>query len=203
MRRMTIVALVIVALALPSAALAADPRHPDWPCRQIKVTNLSIVAFWTGPAIDQIGDAWQKDPTVQDLVLRLAARRTPVEEAEKAAGDFVTGTADEKQRKATLLFAGLFAVLSRERSQVMDGIERYVHRQQELRDKIQGEITELRQAEDANQDAAATEKLGEQVAWDTRIFDDRRRAVAYVCDVPATIERRLFALSRAIQQALE
>jgi hypothetical protein len=203
MRRMTIAALVIGTLALPGAAWAADPRHPEWPCRQIKVTNLSIVAFWTGPAIDQVGDAWQKDPTVQDLVLRLAARRTPVEAAEKTAGDFITGTAEEKQRKATLLFAGLFAVLSRERSQVMDGIQRYVQRQQELRDKIQAEITELRQAEDANQDAAATEKLGEQVAWDTRIFDDRRRAVAYVCDVPATIERRLFVLGRAIQQALE
>jgi hypothetical protein len=202
MRRMTI-ALVIGALALPGAARAADPRHPDWPCRQIKVTSLSVVAFWTGPAIDQIGDAWQKDPAVQDLVLRLAARRTPIEEAEKIAGDFVTGTPEEKQRKATLLFAGLFAVLNRERTQVMDGIERYARRQHELRDKIQAQITELHRAEDANEDAAAVEKLGEDVAWDTRVFDDRRRSVSYVCDVPATIERRLFALGRAIQQALE
>jgi hypothetical protein len=204
MRRMVAAAIVIGALAIPHAARAADPRHPDWPCRQIKVATLSIVAFWTGPAIDKVGDAWRTDATVHDLVLRLAARRTPIEEAEKAAGDFVTGTPEEKQRKAALLFAGLFATLNRERSQVMDGIERYARRQQELRDKIQSEITELRQAEDAaGQDAAAVEKLGEQVAWDTRIFDDRRRSIAFVCDVPATIERRLFALSRAIQQALE
>ena len=204
MKRMMAAAFVIGALSLPGVARAADPRHADWPCRQIKVASLSVVAFWTGPAIDQTGDAWQRDPKVQDLVLRLAARRTPLEEAEKAAGDFITGTPEEKQHKATLLFAGLFATLNRERNQVMDGIERFARRQHELRDKIQSQITALRQAEDAaNQDAAEVEKLGDQVAWDTRIFDDRRRAIAYVCDVPATIERRLFALARAIQQALE
>lgn len=203
MRRMMVAALVIGALALPGAARAADPRHPDWPCRQIKVPHLSVVAFWTGPAIDKVGDAWMQDPAVHDLVLRLAARRTPVEQAEKAAGDFIAGTPEEKQHKAALLFAGLFTTLNRERNQVMDGIERYARRQHELRDKIQTQITELHRAEDANQDAAEVEKLGEQVTWDTRVFDDRRRSIGYVCDVPATIERRLFTLARAIQQSLE
>jgi len=204
MRRMMVATLVIGALALPSTARAADPRHPDWPCRQIKVPNLSVVAFWTNPpAIDKVGDAWTQDPAIHDLVLRLAARRTPIEEAEKAAGDFITGTPEDKQRKAALLFAGLFATLNHERNQVMDGIERYARRQHELRDKIQAQITELHRAEDANQDATAVEQLGDQVAWDTRVFDDRRRSIGYVCDVPATIERRLFALARAIQQSLE
>src|SRR4051794_13259382 len=105
MRRMTVTALVIGALALAGAARAADPRHPDWPCRQIKVPNLSVVAFWTGPAIDKVGDAWTQDPAVHALVLRLAARRTPIEEAVKAASGFITGTPDERQRRAGLLFA--------------------------------------------------------------------------------------------------
>lgn len=203
MRRMMVAALVVGAIALPGAARAADPRHPDWPCRQIKVPNLSVVAFWTGPAIDKVGDAWTQDPAVHDLVLRLAARRTPIEEAEKAAGGFVTGTPEDKQHKAVLLFAGLFATLNRERNQVMDGIERYARRQHELRDQIQTQITALHRAEDANEDAATVEKLGDQVAWDTRVFDDRRRSIGYVCDVPGTIERRLFTLARAIQQSLE
>ncbi|MBV8839932.1 MAG: hypothetical protein JO000_25635 [Alphaproteobacteria bacterium] len=200
---MVVAALVLGALALPGAARAADPRHPDWPCRQIKVPSLSVVAFWNGPSIEKIGDAWIQDPAIHDLVPRLAARRTPTEEAEKAAGDFVTGTPEDKQRKAALLFAGLFATLNHERDQVMDGIERYARRQHELRDRIQTQITELHRAEDDHQDAAAIEKLSEQVAWDTRVFDDRRRSIGYVCDVPATIERRLFALARAIQQSLE
>jgi hypothetical protein len=41
------------------------------------------------------------------------------------------------------------------------------------------------------------------VEWSTRIFEDRRRTVRYVCEVPTLIEQRLFALSRALQQAIE
>jgi hypothetical protein len=199
---------VILALAFgvaSGAAKAMDPRHPDWPCQQIAVPQLSIAAFWTGPAIDDVGEAWKSDPAVNDLVVQLAARRTPLEQAEKAATGFIAGTAAEKQRKAKLLVAGLFATLNGERGQVMQGIERFSQRQQQLRDKIRNELTELRARQDAagQDDAAAVEKLGEQVAWDTRIFDERRRTIGYVCEVPSTIERRLFALARAIQQQLE
>jgi hypothetical protein len=181
-----------------------DPRHPDWPCHQIKVTSLSAAAFWTGPSIDDVGDAWKGDPTVSDLVTRLVARRTPLEDAEKAAVNFVEGNAAEKQQKAKLLFAGLFATFNGERAQVMDGIGRFADRQQNLRDKIRAELTALRADQDAAKpDGAAIDKLGTQVAWDTRVFDERRHTISYVCDVPSTIERRLGALARAIQQKLE
>ena len=111
-----------VSLALP--AIAMDARHPDWPCPQIVVPKLSVAAFWTGPSIDDVGDAWTKDQTVQDLVLRLAGRRTPLPEAEKGAAQFIVGTEAERQQNGKLLFAGLFATLSRERDDVMAGIER-------------------------------------------------------------------------------
>jgi hypothetical protein len=39
--------------------------------------------------------------------------------------------------------------------------------------------------------------------WETRIFEDRRRVVKFVCEVPTIIDRRLFALSRTIQQEME
>jgi hypothetical protein len=203
MRREIMVALAAITLAAPGAANAMDPRHPDWPCPQIKVPTLSPAAFWTGPAIDDVGDAWQKDVTVHDLALHLAARRTPLADAEKAASAFITGTPAEKKQKAKLLFAGVFSILSGERTQVMDGIERFSTRQQELRDKIRAELTALRAHQDAaKQDPAAIDKLGNEVAWDTRIFDERRHTINYVCDVPSTVEHRLFALARAIQQNL-
>lgn len=193
-----------------TAANAIDPRHPDWPCNQIMVPTLSVTAFWTTPPIDDLGDAWQKDEAVQYLVQRLAARRTPIEEAENAARDFITGTPAEKQKKAALLFAGLFATLNGERGQVMDGIERFAKRQQELRTKIQTELAQMRQRQDAasqtnaaNPDDPAMTALGEQIAWDTRVFDERRHTIGYVCEVPSNIERRLFSLARAIQQSLE
>ena len=110
------------------------------------------------------------------------------------------------------MFAGLFATLNNERDQVMNGIQRFAHGQEQLRDKIRAELTALRAQQDAQPDQVITDpsqpktaldKLGEQVAWDTRAFDERRHTIGYVCEVPATIERRLFTLARTIQQSLE
>jgi DNA polymerase III alpha subunit len=191
-----------VFLAVP--AIAMDARHPDWPCPQIVVPKLSVAAFWTGPSIDDVGDNWMKDKTVHDLVLRFAGRRTSLAEAEKEAAEFIVGTQAERQQRAKLLFAGLFATLGRERDDVMAGIERFSQRQQQLREKISAEMTDLRAQQDAaGQDSATADKLSEQIAWETRIFDERRNTISYVCEVPSTIERRLFALARAIQQKLD
>jgi DNA polymerase III alpha subunit len=191
-----------VFLAVP--AIAMDARHPDWPCPQIVVPKLSVAAFWTGPAIDDVGETWMKDQTVHDLVLRLAGRRTSRAEAEKEAAEFIVGTQAERQQRAKLLFAGLFATLGRERDDVMAGIERFSQRQQQLREKISAELTDLRAQQDAaGQESVTADKLSEQIAWETRIFDERRNTISYVCEVPSTIERRLFALARAIQQKLD
>ena len=38
---------------------------------------------------------------------------------------------------------------------------------------------------------------------ETRIFEDRRKTIRFVCEVPVLIEQRLFALGRTIQQAME
>jgi DNA polymerase III alpha subunit len=191
-----------VFLAVP--AIAMDARHPDWPCPQIVVPKLSVAAFWTGPSIDDVGETWMKDQTVHDLVLRLAGRRTSRAEAEKEAAEFIVGTQAERQQRAKLLFAGLFATLGRERDDVMAGIERFSQRQQQLREKISAELTDLRAQQDAaGQESVTADKLSEQIAWETRIFDERRNTISYVCEVPSTIERRLFALARAIQQKLD
>jgi DNA polymerase III alpha subunit len=196
--------IVAVHLFLAVPAVAMDARHPDWPCPQIVVPKLSVTAFWTGPSIDDVGDAWMKNQTVNDLVHRLAGRRTSLADAEKEAAEFIIGTDVERQQKAKLLFAGLFATLSRERDEVMAGIERFSQRQQQLRERLTAELTNLRAQQDAtSQDPAAGDQLSEQIAWDTRIFDERRQTISYVCEVPSTIERRLFALARAIQQKLD
>jgi len=108
-----------------SGAQAADPRHPDWPCHQLEVPNLSVAAFWTGPSIDGVGDAWRNDQAVSDLVLKISARRTPLDDAEKAAAAFITGTAAEKANKAKLVIAGVFTTLNGERTQVVSGIKRF------------------------------------------------------------------------------
>jgi hypothetical protein len=191
-------------LAVASPARAIDPRHPDWPCHRIKVPELSLAAVWTGPDIADVGNGWREDREVADLVARVVARRTPQEEAEKAITDFITGDATAREHKAKLVMAGVFALLSAERSQVMRGIERFARRQQGFADKIRDETRRIRELQDApDHDQKKINELVEVITWDTRIFEDQKRTINYVCDVPMIIERRVFGLARAIQQALE
>jgi hypothetical protein len=203
MTRLALIAFAALAL-VGGDARAADPRHPDWPCNQIKVPELSLVSVWAGPAIDDVGNAWQSDPQVSSLVGRLAARRTSIEEAEKAIAEFLSGDAALREKRAKLLMAGLFATLNAERGQVMNGIERFSRRQKDFAEKIRAETREIRALQDApDPDEAKIEELANVINWDTRIFEEQRRTIGYVCDVPVTIERRLGALARAIQQALD
>jgi hypothetical protein len=196
--------MLIAAIAAPGAAVAADPRYPDWPCNQIKVPEISVAAVWSGPSIDDVGNAWDADPGVRDLVTRLAARRTPLGDAERAIAGTITGSAAERQQKATLIFAGLFRTLNHERTEVMNGIERFSRKQKEFADRIRSEVLQLRELQDApGHDQAKPDEIASRIEWDTRIFEERQKTVGYVCEVPVLIEQRLFALARAIQQALE
>ena len=117
-------------------ARAADRRDPDWPCVQPKVPQMSVAAMWDGPSIADVGNAWQDDPTIKDLVVRLAARRTPLDAAEKVISGFITGSDAEKQNKAKKLFAGLFDSLSQQRSEIISGIERVARKQRTLPIKL-------------------------------------------------------------------
>jgi hypothetical protein len=199
-----VVAAIAICLAAPGMAHAADPRFPDWPCNQIKVPELSVTAVWAGPSIDDVGSAWEDNTTTRDLVARLAARRTPLDYAQKAIADFVIGSEAERQQKAKLIFAGLFKSLDRERGEVMRGIERYTRKQREFAGQIRSTILELRDLQDRpDRDQGKVDELAARVEWDTRIFEERRKTIGFVCEVPVLIEQRLFALARAIQQSLE
>jgi len=195
---------VATELVLRGMALAADPRFPDWPCNQVKVPEISVAAVWAGPAIDEVGNAWEEDAAIKDLIARLAARRTPLEDAQKAISDFITGTESQRQKKAKLVFAGLFKTLNHERSEVMQGIERYFRKQREFSDQIRSTILQLRELQDRpDPDQSRVAELTNRVEWDTRIFEERRKTINFVCEVPVVIEQRLFSLARTIQQSLE
>ena len=68
MRRWSLAMAAAMGLALRGMSLAADPRFPDWPCNQIKVPEISVAAVWAGPSIDDVGNAWEEDATIRDLV---------------------------------------------------------------------------------------------------------------------------------------
>lgn len=200
---MSVVLIAALAPALPDAH-AADPRYPDWPCTQAKVPEISLAAVWAGPELGDADSKWKDDARVSALVARLAARKTPLDEAEQAIKAFLAGSAAEKTANAKLLFAGLFDTLNAQRSQVMNGLERVSRKQREAADRIRAETIQLQALQGATpRDDSKVDALGNQLIWETRIFEDRRKVVRFVCEVPTTIDQRLFALGRVIQQEME
>ena len=185
-------------------SIAADPRYPDWPCAQAKVPEVSLAAVWNGPSLDDATSKWKDDPKISTLIPRLAARRIPLDQAEKTIVDFLSETDAEKKEKGKLLFAGLFERLNAERSSIMSGLERITRKQRDAADRVRSDTLALQALQDAaDKDQAKIDELGNQLVWETRIFEDRRRVIKFVCEVPTAIDQRLFALSRVIQQEME
>jgi hypothetical protein len=204
MRWSTALCALLVLAGPVDQSLAADARYPDWPCAQAKVPEVSLAAVWNGPALDDGTSKWKDNPEVSALIPRLAARRTPLDQAEKAIIDFLSKSAAEKNEKGKLLFAGLFETLNAERTTVMNGLERITRKQREAADKVRNDTLALQALQDApTKDQAKIDELGNQLVWETRIFEDRRRVVKFVCEVPTAIDQRLFAFGRVIQQELE
>ena len=195
-------ALVLLA-ASSRVSLAADPRYPDWPCAQAKVPEISLPAVWAGPPLDDIQNKWKDDAKVSALVTKTAARRMPLDEAEKEIKEFLASTND-KAMAGRLLFAGLFDTLNAERSTVMNGLERVMRKQRGEADKIRTHTIALQALQSgASPDQQKVDDLSNQLLWETRIFEDRRKVVKFVCEVPTMIDQRLFALGRVIQQEIE
>lgn len=203
--RIPVLAMTALALAAAStAARAADPRYPNWPCAQAKVPEISLAAVWAGPALDDAETQWKDDARVTALVSKLSARKTPMDEAEKSVKEFLSGSAADKAANAKLLFAGLFDTLNAQRSQVMNGLERVSRKQRDAAEKIREETIQLQALQGAaSRDDTKVEALSNELIWKTRIFEDRNKVVRFVCEVPTAIDQRLFALGRVIQQEME
>jgi hypothetical protein len=201
--RSTIGALFVI-VASTQICAAADPRYPDWPCAQAKVPEISLAAVWAGPSLHDAANNWKDDPKISALVAKLAVRKTPLEDAQKSIADFLATPGTDKMTAGKLIFAGLFETLNAQRGSVMNGLERVTRKQREAADKIRADTVALQALQDATPpDQAKVDELGNQLVWETRIFQDRRSVIKFVCDVPTAIDQRLFALGRTIQQEME
>ncbi len=199
--------LVVTAFGLWVAVFPAansappGPHDPDWPCQQIKVPQLSLASVWSGPPVP--GD-WQRDQQAVDLAQAVAQRRMPVEEAQQKIRAFAQQAGEQKQVQLLALAGGLFSTLDEERSSVIAGLDRFGARQKELASQLRDENEKLRALRaDASSDAAEINQATQRVTWEAQVFQDRRQALSYACDVPGKIEQRFFALARAIQDQLQ
>ena len=100
-------------------------------------------------------------PKSAALVEKVAARRTPLDDAQKAITDFLSAPGTDKVATGKLLFAGLFEQLNAERSSVMSGLERVTRKQRQAADKIRGDTMALQALQDATpRDQAKVDELG-------------------------------------------
>ena len=132
-------------------------------------------------------------------------RATPLDEAEKAIKEFLAASASDKadERKAPVRrpvrHAQRPALLGHERARARDA--------QAARGRREDPRRHARSCRRCRARRRATstkiDELGNQLVWETRIFEDRRQVVKFVCEVPTAIDQRLFALGRTIQQEME
>lgn len=188
---------------LASGASAASGQDPDWPCQQRKVPELSVAQVWTGPDVTEALSAWRNDDDVAALVRQIAPRRVDVADANAAIASFVADMDPAtKEEKLVKVFAGVFASLDDERSEVMRGIDRYARRQKAFAEQIRADQSKLSALQSSKPDAPETTELTEQIVGEVRVFNDRRTSLTYVCEVPTLIEQRVFQIARGIQSEL-
>jgi hypothetical protein len=190
---------------LPALAWGQDAKKDDWPCVQVLQPELSIGAMWPGDDPTASGPAWRDDAVVAALVERVAPRRVPVDEATAEIRRFATGYEGDRKAALTGVFAGLFESINGERATIIRGIRRFNDRQTALAKRMEDTTQALDGVDSASTDMAVVQKrqqLETQLGWDQRVFDERERLLPAICDQPFILERRLFALSRTIQEEI-
>jgi hypothetical protein len=198
------IAIAMTLFVGTSPRAAAPARDPDWPCQQIKVGELSLGSVWDGPAIGAAANDWAKDTEVADLVSRLTQRRVPVEQAIAEIRAFANRAGAQKQERLLALVAGLYGALDQERGSVIAGLDRFGRAQKTMAETLRADVDRLRTMQAAEpRDEAGVAALTQRLDWETRVFEQRREALSTACGVPTLIEQRLFALARAVQEALQ
>lgn len=180
-------------IALPGTGLAAS-EDPDWPCIQRLVPRISAAQVWAGP--EPSPESWQGDIDVSRLASKLAARRVPLDEAEKLIEGFTDAQpADILNDKLTALFGRTLQIINTDRASIIAGIKRFAKRQRQLAERIRQARAHLKtNGETAEKDTEFTETL----TWDLRIFDEREKSMTYLCEQPVVLEQRAFALGRSM-----
>lgn len=186
-----------------SFARTQEKGTTDWPCIQRRVETISPAQIWNGPDVANADDVERTD-AMRALIDQIVARRLPLDEAQTMVKDFVGEFPEaEREATATAILADILDRLNAERREVMAGIERYGAKQKALAQRLRDESAEfarLRQQPDAS--PTEIDEARQALVWDTRIFDERRQSLTYVCEVPVLIEQRAFGLGRAIASAL-
>jgi hypothetical protein len=191
-------------LAAAVNARSAPPRaeDPDWPCQQRLVQKLTAAAYWSGPALEGLGD-WRADPAVADLVRRLAPRRVSTQEGLSEIAAFVRRVSNDRPRRLALVFRGLLEETDRERAGLIEELKEIGRRQRGLADLVARLATELTAIPPDARGETAAKRIDLQQRHDftARNFEEIQRTIRYACETPVELDARLGAWARALQEA--
>ena len=184
-------------------AKAPAPATTDWPCVQRRVDQISAGQIWAGPPLPDASSV-AVGGDISRLVDKVTARRLPLADAEQAVKDYLAGLSEaERDDKASAFVAVMLDRFNAERSQIMRGIERYGAKQKAMAARLREETKTFSTTQNnPTANPTALDEARQQMLWDTRVFQERRQSLSYVCEVPTLIEQRAFALGRAAEQAL-
>jgi hypothetical protein len=198
-----VIGIALMALiGLPPSAEAqrAAVGPPDWPCVQRLIPNLAPSAIWNGPPIDELEVDWWSDAEVGRVARFASARATRVDDAVERVRDFTKAAEGDREYRFTLLFAGLFELISRERTRTIEAIRRYSRGQVRRLERIGGLVDELEAARTGEQaDETRAAEIEQEIFWERRVFEDRQASMRVLCEQPYRLEERLSRLVRAIQ----
>ena len=193
----TLTAIILAGLGGPVPA--QEPNDPDWPCIQRKVEHLSIGVMWPTPLPEEAA------PLPEDLEVvaaQLALRRV----SEEQAKDLIDGVAarhpDFGPDDYGRLFQATFDHIDRQRSDIVAGIGRYARSQARLAaevDQLETEMARLEAAEEPDFDRM--DEVEAELDWRVRIFNDRNKALTYVCESPVLLEQRAYAIAQMLLAA--
>ncbi|MGF7161991.1 hypothetical protein FHS85_003634 [Rhodoligotrophos appendicifer] len=201
MKMLQVVSLLLLA-STAGLACANASSSTDWPCVQRRVPEITLATVWSGPELAQDSLKLLDDPEINEVVERIASRRTNFEEARKIILDFKDRVKGRERQVLPALMVGVVENLNRERSAVIEGIERYARRQEELADKIRAQSSKVDHDRSASRISSEGSTEEEELLWETRVFEDRQRSLTAVCEVPVLIDQRLFQLARIIHGAI-
>ncbi|MDQ0467073.1 hypothetical protein [Labrys wisconsinensis] len=197
-------ASIVTMLLLAAPAALAQSAQGDWPCVQRRIATISAGSVWSGPDLAAASADWGQDFEAASLARQLASRRTPLEEVDGLVDGFAQKAGAAKSERLLRVFAGVLELTNTERSRILAGISRYAKGQEALAERVRDESDKLSLAKDspAAEETPQTKEIEDRLKWDTRIFQERRQSLTYVCETPVLLEKRVFEIARRIQPKL-
>lgn len=201
--------VVLTLMMLPMGISGAQAQRaaagpPDWPCVQRLIPELAWGTMWTGPSPEELDQQWWEDEEVGRVVRFATSRETPRDDALERVRGFVeqvaSGPDAEREQRLTLLFAGLFERINRERSRIIERIRSAARGQVQRLERVSAMVDELEAKRDSDEvSASEIERLQKELHWEQQTFQRRQQTLPALCEKPYLLEEELSRMVRAIR----